>query len=98
MPLLILLDFIFASIVLTLAGYLLSLVSLGEMRTLSLGVLAAILLLPIARQVLRARSVLRPPRTPEEVRASLRQVRVSLYTVYGIVVLCSFVFALLLLS
>ena len=97
-PLLLLLDFIFAWVVLSLAGHLFSIFSAGEFGDVALAVLAAILLLPIARQVLRVRAVLRPPRTEEEVAASLRQARVSVYAIYCITLVASLGFGILLLS
>lgn len=96
-PLLILLDFIFAWIALTMAGYFLSIFGFGILRTVVLTLLSALLLLPIARQVLRVRSVLRPLRTAEEVRASRRQTRVVAYALYAIIVASSILFGLLLL-
>ena len=63
-PLLLLLDFILAWIVLTLAGYFLSFISLGIIRTALLAALAAELLIPIAREASRVRSVLRPKDQP----------------------------------
>jgi hypothetical protein len=97
-PLLLLLDFIFAWIVLTLAGYLLSIFGLGTFRTLALALLAAVLLMPIAKQVLRTRAVLRPPHSPEERRASIRQAKLAAYTVYALMILSSFAFGGLLLG
>jgi hypothetical protein len=81
-PLLILLDFILASIVLTFASYLLSIFGLAELHNFVLAVIAAVLFLPIGRQVLRVRAILHPPRNEEEVRASLRQARVSGFLLY----------------
>jgi cytochrome b561 len=82
-PLLVLLDFIFAWVVLTLAGHLLGLMGLGILRSLTLGILAFALLVPIARQVLRVRAVLRPPRSPEETRTSRKRARAIGYLAYG---------------
>jgi hypothetical protein len=96
-PLLILLDFIFAWIVLTMAGYLLSIFGFSVLRTFVLTVLSGLLLIPIARQVLRVRAVLRPPNTEAEVRASQRQVRVVAYAVYASVVASSLVFGAIML-
>jgi hypothetical protein len=79
-----LLDFIFAWIVLTLAGHLLSIFGLAA--NLALLFLAAILLLPIARQILRVRTVLSPPRTPDELSSSVRQARTTIYAVYVLLV------------
>jgi hypothetical protein len=59
-PLLLLLDFILALIVLTLAGYFLSLFGLGVIRSVLLALLAAVLLIPIATEARRVRAVLRP--------------------------------------
>jgi hypothetical protein len=96
-PLLILLDFIFASVVLTLAGHLLSLFTLGPLSDLFLTVLAATLLLPIAHQVLRVRTVLRPLRTPEEALASSEQFRVAAYASYGLFAVLALVFGIALI-
>jgi hypothetical protein len=62
-PLLLLLDFILAWIVLTLADYFLGLFRLGELGTVLLGVLGGVLLFPIAKEARRVRAVLRsdPP-------------------------------------
>src|SRR5579863_4316829 len=81
-PLLVLLDFIFAWVVLTLANHLLSLVTFVPFSGLLTGVLAFVLLVPIARQVQRVRTLLNPPRTPEEVRESVRQTRIAGYAGY----------------
>jgi len=97
-PLLILLDFIFAWVVITLAGYLLSMFAIGVLRTLALGILSAVLLVPIARQVLRVRTVLRPPATAEEVSATLRQAKVAGYSVYLIAAIASLAFGAILSS
>lgn len=97
-PLLILLDFIFAWIVLTLAGHLLSIFSLGILGAFLLALLSASLFLPIARQVIRVHTVLRPLRTPEEVRDSMRQTRMAAYMMYGIVVAISLIFGVLMLT
>jgi hypothetical protein len=59
-----LLDIILAWIVLTLAGYFLSFISLGIIRTALLAALAAVLLIPIAKEASRVRSVLRPRDQP----------------------------------
>jgi hypothetical protein len=60
-PLLLLLDFIFAWIILTLAGYFFSLFGLfGLLRTLITGTISALLLIPIAQEARRVKSVLRP--------------------------------------
>ena len=66
-PLLLLLDFIFAWVVLTLAGYFFSLLGLfGSIRTFFLGLLAALLLIPIAKEARQVKSVLRPRETQFE--------------------------------
>jgi hypothetical protein len=59
-PLLLLLDFIFAWVLLTLAGYFLSLFGLGYIRTILLFTLAAVLLIPIAKEAHRVKLNLRP--------------------------------------
>jgi hypothetical protein len=70
----------------------------GVLRTLALAILSAVLLVPIARQVLRVRTVLRPPATPEEAAATLRQTKVAGYGVYLTAVIASLAFAALLSS
>lgn len=95
-PLLVLLDFIFAWVVLTLANYLLQVFDLGIFRDVGIVVLAMALLLPISRQVLRVRTVLRPQRSLEEVRASIRQTRMVVYTLYALLGLSSLGFGALL--
>ena len=97
-PLLLLLDFIFAWVVLTLASHLLSIFSFGIFREVALVVLALALLLPIAKQVIRVRTVLRPKRTQEEALLSIRQTRIAIYMVYGMFVLSSFALGIGLLS
>ena len=97
-PLLLLLDFIFAWVVLTLASHLLSIFSFGIFRELALIVLALALLLPIAKQVIRVRKVLRPKPTQEETLSSMRQTRIAIYMVYGIFILSSLALGVGLLS
>ena len=92
-----LVDFIFAWVVLTLADKLLAIFALGIVRNGALAILAAVLLLPIAKQVLRVRAVLSPPRTPEELQASLRQTRIAAYASYLLLVASSLGFGALLL-
>jgi hypothetical protein len=96
-PLLILLDFIFAWIALTMAGYFLSVFALGIFGTILLTVLSAFFLMPIARQVLRVRAVLSPPRTSEEIRALQRQARWVAYALYSSVIASCLLFGPLLL-
>ncbi len=60
-PLLLLLDFIIAWVVLTLAGYALGTFLPGALRTLILGGIAAFLLVPIFHEARRVKSVLVPP-------------------------------------
>jgi hypothetical protein len=97
-PLLLLLDFIFAWVVLTLANYLLAVFSFGLFRQLALVVLAVALLFPIARQVLRVRTILRPQRTSEEIQAAIRKTKIAVYLLYATLVLSSFLFGALLLN
>jgi hypothetical protein len=97
-PLLLLLDFIFAWAILTLVGYFLSIFGFGSLSDLALALLAGVLLLPIARQVIRVRSVLRPPRTPEEIRASSRQARVAGIAVYLLCIVSSMSMGIFFLS
>jgi len=96
-PLLILLDFIFASIAITIVGYLLSIFDFGEVRAFALTVLSFLLLVPIARQVLRVRVILRPPRTAEEAHASNQQVRIVAYVMFGTIVASVLFFGLIVL-
>jgi hypothetical protein len=67
-PLLLLTDFVFAWIALTLAGHLLSIFELGGLGDLLMVFLAGVLLLPIGRQAMRVRSVLRPVSDQERQR------------------------------
>jgi hypothetical protein len=96
-PLLVMLDFIFASIVLSLINYALNVFSIGFLRTVVLVPVAAIMLLPIASQVLRVRSLLRPSKSTEEIRRSIRQAQFAVYTPYVLVILSSLAFGILLL-
>jgi hypothetical protein len=95
-PLLLLVDFVFAWVLLTLAGYFLRV--FGFPGTLALAILAAVLLLPIVKQIFRVRAMLRPLQTPEEVRSSFRQLKSVAYTAYGIVVVVCGGFAALLFT
>lgn len=97
-PLLILLDFIFASIVLTLVANLFSIFPVPFLRAPTLTLLAAILLLPIARQVLRVRAILIPPQTEAEVREAQRQIRATGYTLYIIVCFAFLGFGILIMT
>jgi hypothetical protein len=96
-PLLVMLDFIFASVVLSLINYALNVFSIGILRTVVLVPVAAIMLLPIATQVLRVRNLLRPSKSPVEVRRSIRQAQFAIYATYLFVVLSSLMFGILLL-
>lgn len=60
-PLLLLLDFIFAWIILTLAGTFLNIIHLGIFGSALLAVLAVALLVPIAKEALRVKQTLKPP-------------------------------------
>jgi hypothetical protein len=95
-PLLLLVDFVFAWVLLTLAGYFLRI--FGFPGTVAQGILAAVLLLPIVKQIFRVRAMLRPLQTPEEVRSSFRQMKGVAYTAYAIVVSVCGGFALLLFT
>lgn len=95
-PLLLLVDFVFAWVVLTLAGYFLRFFSFPG--TLALAILAAVLLLPIVKQIFRVRAMLRPLQTPEEVLSSFRQVKGVAYTAYAILVVAFGGFAVLLFT
>jgi hypothetical protein len=97
-PLLLLLDFIFAWVILTLAGYFLDIVEVGISRTLALAMLAALLLLPIAKEARRVRSVLRPSQSPDEYAATLRQAKFVAYTVFGIITVTSLAFCAILFT
>lgn len=66
-PLLLLLDFIFAWIVITLAGYFLDIFGFsGLIPKLIIGLLAILLLIPIAQEARRVKSVLRPKEAQAE--------------------------------
>ncbi len=97
-PLLVLLDFIFAWIALTLANYLRQFFGLGIFRQVGLVVLALLLLLPIPQQVLRVRTLLRPQRSAEEIRASVRQIKAVVYVLYALLALSAVAFGALLFS
>lgn len=84
-PLLLLLDFIIAWILLTLASYFLGIFDIRILREIGLGVLAAVLLIPIAKQAIHVRNNLRPLKTEQEAAAADRQARILTYTVYLIV-------------
>lgn len=64
-PLLLLLDFIFAWGILTLAGYVIDFFVPGLLSTIVTALLAGILLVPIVREARRVRRVLRPPKETE---------------------------------
>ncbi len=97
-PLLLLLDFIFAWIVLTLASYFFDIVQVGIFRTLVLAALAVLMLLPIAKEALRVRSVLRPPRSSEEHAATVRQAKLIAYLVFVVVTTALLAFGSLLFT
>ena len=59
-PLLLLLDFIIAWVVLSLAGYALGVFLSGPIRTVILGLLALLLLIPILREARRLKKILQP--------------------------------------
>jgi hypothetical protein len=95
-PLLLLVDFVFAWVLLTLAGYFFRLFEFRS--TLALAMLAAVLLLPIVKQIFRVRAMLRPLQTPEEIRSSLRQMKSVAYSAYAIVVVVCGGFAAILFT
>lgn len=64
-PLLLLLAFILAWVLITLAGYAVGLFVPGQLERLIVGVLAALLLVPIAREARRIRAALRTSATQE---------------------------------
>ena len=97
-PLLLLLDFIFAWVVLTLAGYVLSIFGIGILRNLALTALAAVLLLPIVKQVVRVRTLLRPSESQEEANTFVRQAQTVVYGTYLIAVISPLVFGGLVLA
>lgn len=97
-PLLLLLDFVFAWALLTLAGYFLDVFGLDLLRQLALAVLAVILLLPIAKQAIHVRAVLRPDRSSEEIQASIRQAKATFYLIYFIFFVSSLVATVFLFS
>ena len=63
-PLLLLLDFILAWVVLTLAGIFMNLFNFGIISTAALGLLAALLLAPIAKEARRVKQTLKPTAAP----------------------------------
>jgi hypothetical protein len=64
-PLLLLLDFIIAWIVITLLSYLFDLIGLGGIKTLLVLLVAGILLTPILRESVRVRKLLKPKKEEE---------------------------------
>ena len=65
-PLLLLLDFIVAWGILTLAGYVIDFFVPGILSTIMTALLAGILLVPIVREARRVKRVLRPPKEAEQ--------------------------------
>jgi hypothetical protein len=97
-PLLVLLDFIFAWVVLYLANDLFSLLPLRALANLLTVLLAFVLLIPIARQVQRVRTLLNPPKSPEEVKESVRQTRIAGYASYMFVLVATLLVGILFLN
>lgn len=96
-PLLLLVDFIFAWVALTLADKLFAIFTAGIVHAGIIALFSTVLLLPIAKQVLRVRAVLSPPRSTEELRSSLRQTRIAVYVSYLLVVITSILFGAIVL-
>ena len=97
-PLLVLLDFIFAWVVLYLANDLFSLLPLRTFANLLTVLLAFVLLIPIARQVQRVRTLLNPPKSPAEVKESARQTRIAGYASYIFVLVATLLVGILFLT
>jgi len=96
-PLLVILDFVFAWILLTLARYFLGLFLFELARSLVMAGLAAALFLPIAREVLRLRMVLGSPEFQAVAQGNLRKLRFGIYGGYILAVLSSGTIGVLLL-
>jgi len=96
-PLLVILDFVFAWILLTLARYFLGLFLFELARSLAMAGFAAALFLPIAREVLRLRMVLGPPEFQAAAQGNLRKLRLAIYGGYILAVLSSGTIGVLLL-
>jgi len=86
-PLLILLDFVLAWIVLTLADRLLDIFGLGVVTELVLAVVAFVLLVPIAREVFRVSVVLRSNGSQDDLAKFRSRVRNTVYVIYGLLTL-----------
>ncbi|HEX6901990.1 MAG TPA: hypothetical protein VF789_19885 [Thermoanaerobaculia bacterium] len=97
-PLLLLLDFIFAWVILTLAGHILSFFAFDLFKDVTLALLAFLLLLPIARQVLRVRAILGAAASEAEALANLTQARRAGYFVYIALTVSSLTLGILLLA
>lgn len=95
-PLLILLDFIFAWILLTLASYFLRIFSLGDLGVLGLLILALFLLVPLAHQVMRVRHLMQPSSTLNG-NPLTKQVWIVAHIIYVLAALTTFGFGFLLL-
>lgn len=97
-PLLLLIDFVFAWVILTLASHFLSFFSLGGLKQLVLAVLALILLLPIIKQSLRVRALLIPDKSNSEVQSSIKNLKVLIYLIWGIAIVVTIGFSLVILA
>jgi len=82
-PLLLLVDFVFAWAILTLAGRVLDIFPFWLPQDLALAAIALYLFLPIAKQAFHIRAVMRS-RTPDEIASAIRQIKYVAYAVYSI--------------
>jgi len=96
-PLLILLDFMFAWIILTIFSRFFSIFSFGLLSQLVLVILALLLFIPIALQILRVRNVLKPP-SAEEIDRLRGKYRIIAYLLYVMVVMMLFLYGILFLN
>jgi hypothetical protein len=97
-PLLLLLDFILSWILVTLAGRIFAILPLDVFETPALAVFTAVLLVPLAKQALHVKAVLRPPQTTEELEATVSLVVLALLAFYSVLAVSCGSFGVLLLA
>jgi hypothetical protein len=96
-PLLLMLDFIFAWIVIVLVGDFLDILDFAGVRQIILPIFAVVLLLPIAREIIRTRAGLRPPQSQEEIGIATKQARIAVYGGYVMAAVSAILIGILLL-
>jgi len=91
-PLLLLVDFIVAWVVLTILKYLLSFFPLGEISDILLIGASLLLLIPIFKQAIEVKLIIQPNITEEEIQASVKNIKIIIYSILGTILLASFAF------